>query len=301
MQPLTRRTLLAILAAGAGRAWAGGAAPGRSPAGYSYRVDATVLLLSIPVFTRTGVGSGYARHRGTRGAGIHEFEFAAGSVPERAHGLNRMGMIRESVSEAGEGIEEAHYFGFMTASGEENLAEARKALEKHAATSTYVAIEGQSRAGMATCRKARFEAETGSMDWPRLIEKAELACKEAAGRASEERVPCGHGTLPTFLYALYRAIDSARPQEHQTFTYSRDRYELTTRKDPDARTGQRLAERGLPVRAESVVRLTGTIRNQRAGSHTPFRLWVEEGSAVPLRIEYQPRGFLQLALEAVPA
>jgi hypothetical protein len=63
--------------------------------------------------------------------------------------------------------------------------------------------------------------------------------------------------------------------------------------------GRRFAERGLVTRPESVIVLSGDTHNLRTGAKTPFRIWTQEASlSVPLRIEYQPRGFLQLALEA---
>jgi hypothetical protein len=46
----------------------------------------------------------------------------------------------------------------------------------------------------------------------------------------------------------------------------------------------------------------GRLRNLRTGHPTEFRLWIEGSpdSIVPVRIDFQPRSFLRLILEAEP-
>jgi hypothetical protein len=298
---ITRRLLLGLLADGARRMFGAGSIPPQ-PNARTYRVDATILLFSLSIFTRAGVGKGHARHGVTRSLdrSIHELEFAAGSLPDRAHGLNRLGLIRETVAEAGTGILEASYFGFMTASKEESLGEARKALAASTARSTFVAIEGQSRPGEADSRRARFYSDARA-GWNDLEREAKAAVRDPALTSGQSRFPSGRpgAAAPTFLFSLYRAMASGETHLKQTCVYSGDRFELTTSKKPDPATGRRFADKGLALRAEAVVALTGTIHNLRTGNKTPFRMWSEEASlSVPLRIEYQPRGFLRLALEA---
>ena len=208
-------------------------------------------------------------------------------------------MIRETVAETETGILEASYFGFMTASKEESLGEARKALNTSTAQSTFVAIEGQSRPGEAHSRRARFlsDARTG---WNELEREAEAAVHDPAQTSGESRFQSGRpgAAAPTFLFALWGAMSSGEARLQQTYVYSGDRYELTTSRKPDPRMGRRFADKHLVSRPESVIALTGTIHNLRTGNKTPFRIWHEEASlSVPLRIEYQPRAFLQLALE----
>ena len=131
--------------------------------------------------------------------------------------------------------------------------------------------------------------------------KAEAAVRDPAQTSGESRFQSGASgaAAPTFLFALWDAMSSAETRLKQIYVYSGDRYELTTSRKPDLKTGRRFADKGLVSRPESVIALTGTIHNLRTGNKTPFRLWTEEASrSVPLRIEYQPRGFLQLALEA---
>src|SRR5579863_10388330 len=57
-----------------------------------YRADAVVSLFSVPVFSRAGVGSGFASIREARRAGckITTCRFGGGSLPARAHNLNRL-------------------------------------------------------------------------------------------------------------------------------------------------------------------------------------------------------------------
>jgi hypothetical protein len=75
-----------------------------------YRIDATIVVFGIPVYTRTGVGGGFARVEERDGE--RRLQFAAGSWPAQARGLNRLGFVEERASETG-----SSYFGFMTASG----------------------------------------------------------------------------------------------------------------------------------------------------------------------------------------
>ena len=300
---MTRRFLLGLLAEGGRRLFASataGAPP--QPSSRTYRVDATILLFSLSIFTRAGVGKGHARHVVTRSAdrSIHQLEFEAGSLPDRAHGLNRLGLIRETVAEADTGILEANYFGFMTASKEESLGEAKKALNDKTAQSTFVAIEGQSRPGEAHSRRARFSSDART-EWTELERRAEAAVRDPAQTSGESHIQSGASgaAAPTFLFALWGAMSSGETRRKQMYVYAGYRYELTTSRRPDPKTGRRFADRGLVPRPESVIALSGTIHNLRTGNKTPFRIWTEDASrSVPLRIEYQPRGFLQLALEA---
>jgi len=302
---VTRRFFLGFSLAAIRRLLGAETAPERGPGARTYRVDATILLFSLPIYTRTNVGSGYASHLVTQGAdrSTHRLEFAAGSLPERARGLNRLGMIRETVAENGGGIVEAHYFGFMTASREESLSEAKKALNNASAQSLFVAIEGELRQEELRSRRAHFvtNARAGAAEWNRLQSLAEAAFRDSPEKDGERqsRPESAGAPPPTFLFALLRAVRSREGKLRQVYVYGRDSYELATTKKPDPRTGQRLADRGVTHRAASVAVIAGTIRNLRTGQKIVFRIWTEDGGdPAPLRIEYQPRGYLQLALEA---
>src|ERR1700722_19792184 len=96
-----------------------------------YRMDATILLLGAPLFTRQAAGGGYASVE--IGAGANQratasaLQFAAGSSPARAHGLNRFGILREAAAERETGTELA-FAGLMTRAREESFEQGRKAL-----------------------------------------------------------------------------------------------------------------------------------------------------------------------------
>ena len=93
----------------------------------TYRADAVILLLGIPIFRRAGVGGGQASLEETgEGAALRRtLFFAAGSDPKRAHGLSRLGWIREVVLGPASTPSEAAYFGVLTSSPEESLEHAR--------------------------------------------------------------------------------------------------------------------------------------------------------------------------------
>ena len=53
-------------------------------------------------------------------------QFAGGSWPQKAHGVNRLGFIQETVTEKSNGEPvDARYFGFMTSSAEKNFDQAK--------------------------------------------------------------------------------------------------------------------------------------------------------------------------------
>jgi len=52
--------------------------------------------------------------------------FAGGSIPERAHGIVYAGSMEESILEQDSSTVEASYFGFITASQDETLEQARR-------------------------------------------------------------------------------------------------------------------------------------------------------------------------------
>ena len=94
----------------------------------TYRADATILVLGITVFRRPGVGGGRASLEETGdGASLRRtLFFAAGSDPKHAHGLERLGWIREVVLGPASAPSESTYFGVLTSSPEESLEHARK-------------------------------------------------------------------------------------------------------------------------------------------------------------------------------
>src|ERR1017187_2947412 len=97
----------------------------------TYRADAVILFLGIAIFRRAGVGGGQASLEATgEGASLRRtLFFAAGSDPKRAHGLNRLGWMREVVAGSDSNPSEATYFGVLSSSPEESLDHARKSVD----------------------------------------------------------------------------------------------------------------------------------------------------------------------------
>jgi len=96
---------------------------------------------------------------------------------------------------------------------------------------------------------------------------------------------------PTFLFQLATLLKQRSRRAVGRYVYNEREYLL----ELDAPQTGRDRERLLPVR--------GKIRNLRTGYETLFRLWLEttSDSIVPVRFEFQPRSFLRLTFEALPA
>jgi hypothetical protein len=254
-----------------------------------YRADAVILFLGLAILRRSGVGGGRASVEKTNDGDSARttFFFAAGSDPKRAHGLNRMGWIREVVAPA-----EATYFGVMTSSPEESFAHAQKAIDSpQAGRSVYSAVSGRHTAGHSRSALTHFEFPADSV-WSdqRLIDEAQAQFK-ANVNWRENSWPEPNSAPHTFLCELANLLKPRARHAAGTYIYNEQEYAL----ELDAAQTSTGAARLIQVR--------GKVRNLRTGRQTPFQLWMEEGSGsvVPVRIDFQPRSFLRLTFEAVPA
>lgn len=259
------------------------AAPGANHASVTalYRVDAVILLFGVPIFSRSGVGGGYAI--AGESASSRSLQFAAGSVPSRARGLNRLGFIHEVC-----GPEGSRYFGFMTASGEESFAEARRALEEPGGEEApYTAISGHVGGGLARSRVCRFlfPARLSWADWDRLLPAACAAFEDSSGGEPETARPCSGRFQESFLAALHRAMLAGPGRAEYSFVYGARDLTLQASVNRDAKL--------------AFLRLEGKIFHG-AKTLSSFRLWYSPSRLVPERIEIQPRSFLRLVLRAEP-
>jgi hypothetical protein len=252
-----------------------------------YRADAVILFLGISIFRRSGVGGGEASVEETSdGAGdLRTLFFAAGSDPARAHGLNRLGWIRETIREAHSVPSEVQYFGVMSASPEESLEHARKAIATPAAGhSTYSAVSGRHTSGASRSAITHFEMAADAKWFDRrIIDAAQATFREKVQWRETSWPGAGNRTPSTFLFELASLLSRRTEHTSGRYVYNEQEYLL----DLDAGKPDRL----LPVH--------GRIRNQRTGGLTTFTIWMETGSIVPVRIDYQPRSFLRLVFEAV--
>lgn len=268
-----------------------------------YSVQATVTVLGIPLVSRSGVGSGCARVE--TAANVVAIRFAAGSWPESARGLNRVGYIEEVVSEQTGGSPAAcAYFAFMTSSEEKNLEQARKALESANGETPYAVASGAGNGGRFVSRLTRLRLPSG-LTWRNLAELVNMTrtanSSDANARRSECDVENGASAPATFLYAIRKAIACQERETDQTLVYNGREYRLKTAAEPDASMGARFAERKL-ARADRVIRLNASLKEMRTGQISRFEVWFEPGPgcAPPLRFEYQARSFLRLVFEADP-
>lgn len=285
---MTRRETFRILA---GLCVSHAAASAEASQLTEYRATATILLFSIPLFSRDGVGGGYFRFAETsRGDEKHlHLEFGAGSIPERAAGLARMGMFEESVIETAGSLTSAVYFGFMSASREQNLEQAKAALKENDPGS-FTAIRGRIQSGRIWNRLMRLQG----MDRANWAARQKLE-REIRGRlemqsGGETQVESGPGPSPcTFLYAVRRAMATREPLAEQTFVHNGEILGLRTtlRTERDKRES----------------RLTGQIRGRDGKERSSFQLWFDPSrpSLAPLRFEFRPRSFLRLRFDQVTA
>ena len=275
--------------------------PGESSPGGSlrtvsrmYRTDAVILFLGIPIYRRAGVGSGQAslEETGEDGTLRRTLFFAGGSDPKRAHGLSRLGWMREIVLGPSSRPSEASYFGVLTSSPEESLENARRSVaEPPTGRSIFSAVSGRNIFGQSRSAVTHFEFAAGAV-WSDsgLIDKAKSTFMENVKWRETSWPNSPTQTPPTFLLQLVTLLKQRARRAGGRFVYRDQEYLLELEAAPPARGRESL----LPIR--------GKIRNLRTGHETPFRLWLEDGaqSIVPIRIEFQPRSFLRLTFEALP-
>jgi hypothetical protein len=270
-----------------------------------YRADAVITVFNIPIFSRVGVGSGFAVYEELAEAESRTIalQFAGGSRPDRAKGLNRLGYIQEVVVERNNRPTETAYFGFMTSSPEENLDQAKKALEASEGMLPYTAVDGSTGPGEMRSSKARFLFPP-SYSWSNndsLIKEVRTKFPSESGKPVEAKLSAKD--VPwTFLYTVAQAASIAGEKSQWSYVYNGKQYRLRTERAQDAKMGRKLAEKGLVTKAENVWRLSGAITGPDNGPESTFKIWVEHNgeSKLPMRIEFQARSFLRLVFEYDP-
>jgi hypothetical protein len=299
---LSRRTLLQAWLASLGRFWASGgklsatldpvsvALQGFAPAvtfQRRYRMDATILLLGATIFTRKAAGGAYASVEISRDTMAVALQFAAGSSPARAHGLNRFGILREAIvrRETSGDASEISFAGLMTRAREESFEQGRKALASPPGGSECVVARGRTSAsGVQTWIDT---ADIGpESNWTNLNETLGEALRHEPRTTPRET---SAGSASTFLHAMHDAALCPDARVQRLFLHGGKLYWLETRRQP-----QRTAEGG--------VELAGTIHNLNGARCAEFRTAYLAGdeSGIPVRIEYRPRSFLRLSFEAEP-
>jgi hypothetical protein len=268
----------------------------------AYRVDATVLLLSVPILRRNGVGDARVALRQTPAMGESglenrlALEFAAASDPARAHGLDRMGWIREVVIEKDGRAQRAGVLGIMSDSPEQTAEEARTALRNDSSDERLVAIDSSYSGGAERCTRSRvirFRAPRGNWIGGEGLPDLARQSFQSGPVSWKEAQWHGEATPSTFLHALKRSLERGGPGSTE-YIWNQNRYTMRIQREADASASREFAA--------PVDRVHGELQNVTQNLHPlRFQIWTDRESPVPmpLRIEFQPRSFLRLTLEAI--
>lgn len=267
-----------------------------------YDACAHVTIFGLTVFSRCGVGGGYAVVKNRPQDHAVVLQFVSGSSPERAHGLNRMGLIQEVVREDGSQPVESSYFGFITANNEESVAQAKKALddsnqEKHV---PYTWAEGVvTGSGMRYhVNRLQLPATYRWADSARMLEDIQQQLKTQNVR--QLSLQAGHEQLRTFLYAMRSALMATDAKTEQSVIHNGTLFHLTLNRSSDPKAGGEFVKARLIAEESQAMRLTGVIKNVKTGFETPFSVWFDGSSRniIPLRFEFRPRSYLKLVFQA---
>jgi hypothetical protein len=253
-----------------------------------YRVDAALSIFGASLFTIRSVGGAatMVEQREDDSRGTVNLRFAGGSDRQRAHGIVYAGSLEETVSQLRSALSEASYFGFVTASpSEKSDAQQQFAEMKSRTGCVFVAVEGRHELGAAHCRRACVSLPSAS--WADL----DVLCGQVrtlfpAQEATQNGLNYPDAVPATFLYSAYSAIRSSQTRFVAPYVHNGHLYRLETEKSTDAR---------------GLIRLNGKIHDLTKKSSSTFRLWLEPGCDLPVRIEFQARSCLRLILEKEPS
>jgi hypothetical protein len=249
----------------------------------SYRAHVVVALMGVPIFSRQDAGYANALLRETVSDGRRTFalRFSGGSRPERTHGVDYCGSMDEIAVERGSALAEAASFGFVTTtSSDESYDQARhRVLNSGGKSRSFVAVDASHRSAKVHIRKAYLSAPGSGGDMAGRVRSefsnAALIERDAGFAASE--VPA------TFLYTVLCAARAAGQHSTLEYVHNGDRYRLDSQKTSEPGGG---------------TRLVAQIREIETKKTCTFRLWLEQGSDLPVRIEFSPRSYLRITLES---
>ena len=254
-----------------------------------YRANAVILFCGVPIFSKSGVGGGYAVVEELRSAATTSvaLQFAGGSWPQKAHGVNRLGFIQENIAEnsSGEPVE-ARYFGFMTSSAEKNFDQAKQSFSDGGSDRIpYTATQGIAKGGQfpSTIYRMLLPNSLTWADCPRLIHDMRSTVDTASGTAQPT---VAFRSPNTFLNSVRQALLNPANKTEGSLVYNSKLYTLETEKQTDA----------------GMMRLNGTLHESATGQKSAFHLWYEKDSDsfLPVRIEYRAKSFLKLVFEKDP-
>ncbi len=281
-----------------------GCPPFRTERNRTYRADVVVTFLGVPIFSRQAVGGAFAvlREAFQDHRRIITLQFAGGANPERTHGIHYFGSIEEVILESpGEPVQ-AQCFGFVTArsQNQEGFEQARQRLMSSSShpASSLIAVEELVQRGKLQNTSATFPiGDFAWRDWPELLREARSGFQGANAAKRETSFPA---EASTFLFAVLSAVRAPGRSSFYCFHNAKP-YRLESDKVADRHAGENFSARNLTHRPQSVMRLTGQIDDLTKGHTTTFKLWLDESSELPIRIEFSPRPYLRIALELDPA
>jgi hypothetical protein len=256
-----------------------------------YRVDATVMLFGIPIFTKAGVGSGYSvAELGQRDSDAAiALQFAAGSWPEKCRGLNRFGVLQETHIDRGGHTAEVAFAGLITPSKEDNIDDAKNALRPSDGQMNVTVARG-------SCTDGRMRCHVGSAfipaacDWTGAAQM--LGTLDPQGSAARDQfVPAS----TTFMRAM-RAAGLSQDSFSAPFVHNGKRFTLETKR----RSGEK-PQTGEKPRSGENPELSGVIRNDDGSKAAEFRTFyggAADPSGLPVRIEYRAKSYLRLTFVA---
>ena len=302
----------------------GGACPASGNDTATYRVDATVLLPlglgSVPIASRTNVGvatfSVYDCVQAGR-ARLRALEFFAGSFPDRARGLNRLGFLREATGIGQTGPEETAYFGVITANREESLREAEKSLKQSTDAQLYSVIDGlvgSARASNTVVRMSLPGRWTNARELYGTVRPIwETQPPDRRPELSNDRHQAYQAPL-AFLGALQHSLRGVAasvarggghapapvPYVHNSRVY---RFRVLNQR-VDRQQSRNFSEQGLIAPSTVLRRIEYRIVNDKQDEVETFKVWVElpdkglddpmAPPIVPVAFDFRPRSFLQL-------
>lgn len=271
-------------------------APGHIPASAGgadikhYRIHAAIYLLSVPMLTRRNVGAAVISTEDSCSGqqNMTGIQLAAGSWPDRAHGLNRFGMTREIVRQIDGAIIETSYLIFMTSSPEKTLDQAHRSLRASSDAITLSVAHGRSTRDRqsASLEHVNLPGHATWMDGPELADNLQ---PQTSGWPLKEQAQSE--AVATFLFAVRQAVRAGQPTRRCPFVHNGSRYalEMTT-------AGPQSGMQGTKT-------FCGRFRKELETASTDFTLWYggHDPSLLPMRFDFRPKSFLRLTFEEDPA
>ncbi len=258
-----------------------------------YQATAYISLFSVTVFSRSNVGFGYAKAEEEVSPQVRDIslQFLSGSIPERAHGLNRFGFIQENIKERDRRCTQADYFGLITANGEESFAQAKAALDgKKSGLTPFVAAQASISPDAArySIRHLNLSSSYRGANAEQLLGQVHASFNQPEAGQPEHMQALNGEAMGTFLYSVREAMVAGANKLETRFIYNGKTFSMLSDKHEDDKVGQELRVAGLVDKASSVMILAGAIRNEKTNEITNFRLWFDRTTPdlLPLRFEF---------------